>query len=175
MLLLFLPETPAHAAKKIQRYKMTVEGLYAVPPLGRLLCHFQTSAWLNCSGNALLEGGKTERGHLNSFSALFPVLADVRGQGQHRVAAIEGALQFDGGSLNVVVDNKIFSPSDDAPDPLLQGGRIPLWRTTKVSVISTKRSWSHISCRNDNLQSWKSDWQTPADLSIYNDTWWTDA
>ena len=104
-----------------------------MPPLGRLLCNFQTSACLNYSCNALPEGGKTERGHLNSFSALFPVLADVRGQGQHRVAAIEGALQFDGGSLNVVVDNKIFSPFGDELDPLLQGGRIPLWRRTKVS------------------------------------------
>ena len=130
MLLLFLPETPAHAAKKIQRYKMTVEGLYAVPPLGRLLCNFQTSACLNYSCNALPEGGKTERGHLNSFSALFPVLADVRGLGQHRVAAIAGAIQFDGVSLNVVVDNKIFSTSEVACDPLLLGCRIPLWRRT---------------------------------------------
>lgn len=36
--------------------------------------------------------------------------------------------------------------------------------------ISTKRSWSHMICKNVSLQSCKTDWQTPANLSIYNET-----
>lgn len=47
------------------------------------------------------------------------------------------------------------------------------WYLSEGSLpgISTKRSWSHNICKNVSLQSCSTDWQTPANLSMYSDTW----